>query len=287
MRRASLLFGLLAIGCASEQQPAPSTGVNDTCIYEKKGRVSLLVDAEPIEQSRVTAKFATITISSRAPKCTVRQIAGCTVTECVRADPTGTQCIAGEAITTAGPITVSGGDKPALTMNADGKQSYAGFSSAGTRWAPGTEVTVDAEGSTVPAFNAKLTFPSRVAITGPPDYVAKKNPIPLDWKTGVPLTWTPGVGTVYLHLTQGDPELRKQTDIECEAESSAGAYTIPSDTLAQLEGTRDTNSANATVEVAGRARVELKAGEFNVLVEALHREEPRYLVLSLEGAVPK
>lgn len=280
-------FALLAIGCASEEQPAPSSGINDTCVYEKQGRVQLIVDAEPIEQSRVTAKFATLTISSRAPKCTVRQIAGCTVTECVRAEPTGTQCIAGEAITTAGPISVAGGDKPALTMNADGKQTYAGISSSGTRWAPGTEVTVDAEGSDVPAFNAKVTFPSRVEITGPPDYVAKKNPIPLDWKTGVPLTWKPGVGTVYLHLTQGDPELRKQTDIECEADSATGAYTIPSETLAQLEGTRDSKTANATLDVAGRARVELKAGAFDVLVEALHREESRYLVLSLDGAVPK
>jgi hypothetical protein len=148
-------------------------------------------------------------------------------------------------------------------------------------------VSVNAAGSDVPAFDTKLTFPSRVEILGPPDYVAKKNPIPLDWKAGVPLTWKPGVGVVYLHLTQGDPELRKQTDIECEAESSAGAFTIPSETLAQLEGTRDTKSANATLEVAGRARVELTAGAFKVLVEALHKEEPRYLVLSLEGATPK
>jgi hypothetical protein len=287
MRRAYLFFGLFAIGCAKEEEPTTTGGFNDTCLYEKNGRVQLIVEAEPIEQSRVTAKFATTTISSRAPKCTVRQIAGCTVTECVRAEPTGTQCIANEAITTAGSIGVSGGDKPALTLNADGRRSYASFSSAGARWTPGTEVSVVAEGSDVPAFDAKLTFPSRVEILGPPDYVAKKNPIPLDWKTGVPLTWKPGVGTVYLHLTQGDPELRKQTDIECEAESTTGAYTIPSETLAQLEGTRETNKANATLEVAGRARVERTAGEFSVLVEALHKEEPRYLVLSLEGAIPK
>jgi len=285
MRRVSLLPVVLALACAKEEEPVG--GIADTCTKEKKGRVQLIVEAEPIEQSRVTAKFATTTISSRAPKCTVRQIAGCTVTECVRAETASTQCSAAEEATTAGPIGVSGGDKPALTMNADGKRSYAGFSSAGVRWAPGTEVSVVAEGSDVPAFDAKLTFPSRVAITGPPDYVSKKNPIPLDWQKGVPLTWTPGVGLVYLHLTQGDPELRKQTDIECEAESSAGAYTIPPDTLAQLEGTRDAKTANATLEVAGRARVELTAGEFKVLVEALHKEEPRLLVLSLEGAVPK
>jgi hypothetical protein len=205
----------------------------------------------------------------------------------VRAETSSTQCSAAEEATSAGPIGVSGGDKPALTMNSDGKRSYAGFSSAGVRWAPGTEVSVVAEGGEVPAFDAKLVFPSRVQITGPPDYVSKKDPIPLDWQKGVPLTWTPGVGLVYLHLTQGDPELRKQTDIECEAESSTGAYTIPPDTLAQLEGTRDSKTANATLEVAGRARVELNVGEFKVLVEALHKEEPRYLVLSLEGAVPK
>ncbi len=284
MRRAALVFAIVVTSCASEEEPTGSTP--DTCTYQKTGRIQLIVEAEPIEQSRVTAKFATVTISSRAPKCTVREIAGCTVTECVRAETSGT-CSAGEAITTAGSIAVTGGDKPALTLNADGRRSYAGFSSSGPRWAPGTEVTVDAAGDDVPAFNTKIVFPSRVAILGPPDYVAKKNPIPLDWKAGVPLTWTPGVGTVYLHLTQGDPELRKQTDIECEAESSAGAFTIPSETLAQLEGTRDTKTANATLEVAGRARVTLTAGAFSVLVEALHKEEPRYLVLSLEGATPR
>lgn len=227
-------------------------------------------------------------VSSRAPQCTTRTIAGCTVTECVRADPAaGTQCAANEKITAAGAIGVSGGDKPALTLNSDSKRSYAGFSSAGPRWAPGTEIAVNAAGGEVPGFNTKIVFPSRVEILGPPDYVAKKNPITLDWKNGVPLQWKPGVGTVYLHLTQGDPELRKQTDIECETESGKGAFTLPPDALQQLEGTRDTNKANATLFVAGRARVELRAGDYKVLVEALHIEEPRQLLVALDGATPK
>jgi hypothetical protein len=285
MRRA--VVSLLLISCAKEEAPT-TVAPNDTCLREKRGKVSLIIDAEPIEQSRVTAKFAEITISSRAPKCTTRTIAGCTVTECVRADPAaGTACASLEQITAAGAIAVTGGDKPPLTLNSDSKRSYAGFSSAGPRWAPGTEITVDAAGGDVPAFNAKIVFPSRVEILGPPDYVAKKNPIPLDWKNGVPLQWKPGVGTVYLHLIQGDPELRKQTDIECEAESGKGTFTIPSDALQQLEGTRETNKANAVLEVAGRARVELMAGEHKVLVEALYREEPRQLLLALDGAIPK
>ncbi len=290
MRRAVLALLVLccALSCAKEEEPPTTVAPNDTCLREKKGKVSLLIDAEPIEQSRVTAKFATVTISSRAPRCTTRTIAGCTVTECISADPNaGTQCASLEQITTAGAISVSGGDKPPLTLNSDAKRSYAGFSSAGPRWAPGTEVTVDAAGGDVPAFNTKIVFPSRVEILGPPDYVAKKNPIPLDWKNGVPLQWKPGVGTVYLHLIQGDPELRKQTDIECEAESSKGTYTIPSEALQQLEGTRETGKANALLEVAGRARVELTAGEHKVLVEALYREEPRQLLLALDGAIPK
>lgn len=284
--RAFVLLVLLA-SCAKEEAPT-TVAPNDTCLREQRGKVSLLVDAEPIEQSRITAKFAEITISSRAPRCTTRTIAGCTVTECVSADPAaGTACASLEQVTAAGAIGVSGGDKPSLTLNSDSKRSYAGFSAAGVRWAPGTEVSVAAAGGDVPAFNAKLIFPSRVEILGPPDYVAKKDPIALDWKNGVPLQWKPGVGTVYLHLTQGDPELRKQTDIECEAESSKGTFTIPSEALQQLEGTKETGKANALLEVAGRARVELMAGEHKVLVEALHREEPRKLLLALDGAVPK
>jgi hypothetical protein len=285
MRR--LVPALLLLSCAKNDESPTTVTPNDTCIREKKGKISLVVDAEPIEQSRTTAKFADTIISSRAPKCTTRTMAGCTVTECVRADPAaGTPCAATEYITTAGAISVSGGDKPSLTMNGDATRGYAGFSASGVRWAPGTEITVDAAGGAVPGFNTKLVMPSRVEILGPPDYVAKKNPIPLDWKNGVPLQWKPGVGTVYLHLTQGDPEARKQTDIECEAESSKGAYTIPAEPLQQLEGTRE-NKANAVLEVAGRARVELTAGEHKVLVEALYREEPRQLLLALDGAIPK
>lgn len=286
MRRVALV--LLLCACAKPDESQPTVAPNDTCTHEKRGKVSLLVDAEPIEQSRVTARFAEYTLSSRAPKCTTRTLAGCTVTECVRADPAaGTACAATEITAAAGAIAVTGGDKPGLTLNSDAKRSYAGFSAAGARWTPGTEVTVDAAGGQVAPFNAKIVFPSRVEILGPADYVAKKNPILLDWKNGVPLQWKPGVGTVYLHLTQGDPELRKQTDIECEAESSKGAYTIPSEALQQLEGTRETKTANAVLEVAGRARVELVAGEHKVLVEALHREEPRQLLLALDGAIPK
>lgn len=289
MRRVALVLLLNALcACAKPDETQPTVTPNDTCAHEKRGKVSLIVDAEPIEQSRITAKFAEFTLSSRAPKCTTRTIAGCIVTECVRADPAaGTACAATENITAAGAISVTGGDKPSLTLNSDAKRSYPGFSASGVRWAPGTEVTVNAAGGQVPAFNAKIVFPSRVQILGPPDYVAKKDPIPLDWKNGVALQWTAGVGTVYLHVIQGDPELRKQTDIECEAESSRGTFTIPAETLQQLEGTRETKQANAILEVAGRARVELVSGEHKVLVEALHREEPRKLLLALDGAIPK
>ncbi len=238
--------------------------------------------------SRATATFTDTTVSSQAPRCTVRVVAGCTITECTRAEPpTGLNCQEVIRTTGAGSISIVGGSSPALSMTSDAKRGYAGFSTGGPRWAPGDALTLTAAGGEVPGWSAKLVFPSRVEITGPAEYVAKKNPIALDWKTGVPLAWKPGAGRVWLHLFQGDPELRKRTDIECEADSAAGAYTIPSDTLVTLEGSRDTTKANATLEIAGRDRVQLSAGSYEVVVEAIFREEPRQLLLALDGVPTK
>jgi len=278
---------VLVVGCATSNEET-SAKPNDVCQQTFAGRITLAVDAEPIVQSRATATFTDTTVSSQAPRCTKKTIAGCTVTECVRADPpAGLNCQELIRTTGAGSISISGGTSPALSMTSDAKRGYAGFSSGGPRWAPGDALTVTAAGGEVPAFDAKLTFPSRVEITGPADYVAKKNPIALDWKTGVPLQWKAGVGRVWFHLFQGDPELRKRTDIECEADSAAGSYTIPSDTLVTLEGARDTTKANATLEIAGRDRVEMTVGSYAVIVEAIHREEPRQLLLALDGVPAK
>lgn len=284
-----LLFSFFSVltGCATSDENTTARPT-DVCQRTYAGRVTLAIDAEPIEQSRATAAFTDTTVSSQAPRCTTRTVAGCTITECTRADPpAGLNCQELIRTTGAGSISVAGGASPSLSMTSDAKRGYAGFSSGGARWKPGDALTVTAASGEVPAFDAKLTFPSRVEITGPADYVAKKNPIALDWKTGVPLTWKPGVGRVWFHLYQGDPELRKRTDIECEADSAAGSYTIPSDTLVTLEGSHDTTKANATLDIAGRDRVELKAGDYPVVVEALYREEPRQLLLALDGVPAK
>ncbi len=276
----------VSIGCSqAEEPPAPPVTVDCKKLYE--GRVTLAVDAEPISQSRATATFVESTVSSRAPLCTKTTIGACVVTECVRAQTVANTCQASEASTSAGTIDVKGGSKPALTMTSDGKRSYAGFSSSGPRWVPGDMIDVTAAGAEVSGFGAALVFPSRVELTGPPDYVAKKDPIPVDWRAGLALTWKPGVGRVWLHLSQGDPELRKRTDIECETDNSAGTFTIPSEALATLEGTRDTKTANASLQVAGRARVELTVGTYHVIVEALYREEVRRLLVGLDGVPPK
>lgn len=290
MRRvASFWIVLQIVGCANASDESTATArPTDVCQRTYTGRVTLAVDAEPVVMSRATAVFTDSTVSSQAPRCTVKTIAGCTVTECTRADPpTGLNCPEAIRTTGAGSISVSGGANPGLSMTSDAKRGYAGFSSGGPRWAPGDALAVSAAGGEVPAWDAKLTFPSRVEITGPADYVAKKNPIALDWKTGVPLTWKPGVGKVWFHLFQGDPELRKRTDIECEVESVTGAYTIPSDTLVTLEGARDTTKANATLEIAGRDRVETTVGDYALVVEAIFREEPRQLLLALDGVPAK
>lgn len=284
MRARSLLLLALA-SCTSAEEPAPSAAAD--CKKLREGRVTLAVDVEPIAQSRLTARFVESTVSSRAPLCTTTKIGACTVKECVRAATVANTCVASEATTSAGSIDVKGGKNPPLTMTSDGKRAYAGFSSSGPRWAPGDTVDVTAAGADVAGFAASLVFPSRVELTGPADYVAKKDPIPVDWKAGLPLTWKPGVGTVWLHLSQGDAELRKSTDIECEAESASGAFTIPAEALATLEGTRDTRTANATLDVAGRGKKELVVGGYAVVVEALHREEPRRLVVALDGVPAK
>lgn len=284
--RSPLAPALVAlVACTAGEDPGPSPAAD--CKVLREGRVTLAVDVEPISQSRLTARFVEQTVSSRAPLCTTRTVGGCRVKECVRAQTVANTCLASEATTSAGSIDVKGGAKPPLTMTSDGKRAYAGFSSSGPRWAAGDAVDVTAAGADVPAFAASLVFPSRVELTGPADYVAKKDPIPVDWKNGLPLTWKPGVGRVWLHLSQGDPDLRKSTDIECEVDSASGAFTIPADALATLEGTRDTTSANATLDVAGRAQQQLVVGGYAVTVEALHREEPRRLVVALDGVPAK
>lgn len=286
MRRWLVGIALVA-GCATSNEDT-NARPTDVCQRTFTGRVTLAVDAEPVVQSRATATFTDTTVSSQAPRCTEKVVAGCTITECVRADPPpGLNCQELIRTTGAGSISLAGGANPSLSMTSDAKRGYAGFSTGGARWAPGDALTITAAGGEVPSFDAKLVFPSRVEITGPADYVAKKNPIALDWKTGVPLTWKPGVGRVWFHLFQGDPELRKRTDIECEADSAAGSYTIPSDTLIDLEGSRDTTKANATLEIAGRDRVSLTAGSYAVVVEAIFREEPRKLLLALDGVPAK
>ncbi|MBI2390899.1 MAG: hypothetical protein HYV09_15010 [Deltaproteobacteria bacterium] len=288
MRVATIAGTLVFLGCAGQSDPNGAARPTDVCERTQKGRVTLAVDAEPIVQSRATAVFSDVIVSSQAPRCTTRPVGGCSVTECVAADPpAGLACQELVRTTGAGSISISGGASAPLSMTSDAKRGYAGFSSGGARWTPGDALTITAAGGEVPAFDATLTFPSRVEITGPADYVAKKNPIALDWKTGVPLSWKPGVGRVWLHLFQGDPELRKRTDIECEADATSGSYTIPSDTLVMLEGSRDTTKANATLEIAGRSMVERAAGEYTVIVEAIYREEPRQLVLALDGAPAK
>ena len=278
---------LCLVGCATSNEN-PASKATDVCQGTTTGRVTLAVDAEPVVMSRATALFTDTTVSSQAPRCTVTTVAGCSVTECTRADPpAGLNCQELVRTTGAGSISIAGGANPGLSMSSDAKRGYAGFSSGGPRWAPGDALTLSAVGGEVAAWEAKLTFPSRVEITGPAEYVAKKVPIALDWKAGVPLTWKPGAGKVWFHLFQGDPELRKRTDIECEAESATGSYTIPSDTLVTLEGSKDTSKANATLEIAGRDRVQLTAGAYAVTVEALYREEPRQLLLALDGIPAK
>ncbi|MGZ3416911.1 MAG: hypothetical protein ACXWUG_02625 [Polyangiales bacterium] len=275
------LIVLVLLGCSS-QKSADTSQPADVCSHEHSGRVTISVEAEPVVTSRAVASFADTTVSSRAPKCTTTIIGACTVTECLSADPTNTTCQAATVTVSAGTIDISGGAMPALSMSSDSKRGYAGISASGERWMPGDALHVKAEGSDVPAFDADLVFPSRVEITGPADYVAKKDPIELDWKNGVPLTWKPGVGKVWLHLLQGDVELRKRTDIECEADSAAGAFTIPKEALQLLEGTTMT-TANAELQVAGRSKVDVKVGDYSVTVEALHREEPRKLLVSIVG----
>jgi hypothetical protein len=248
--------------------------------------VTVSVDAEPIVTSRLVASFTDTTVSSRAPKCTRSVVGACTVTECLANDVPGTTCASNVVQASAGSLTVEGGAMPSLSISSDGTRGYAGISAPGARWMPGDALHVSADGAVVASFDASLVFPSRVEITGPADYVAKKDPISLDWKNGVPLTWKPGVGKVWLHLSQGDVDLGRRTDIECEADSAAGAFTIPAEALQRLEGTT-TGVANAQLDVAGRDRVDLTVSGYAVTVEALHREEPRKLVVSLAGAPPR
>lgn len=279
--RALALLVVTTLGCSS-QKDADTSQPADVCTHEHAGRVTISIEAEPVVTSRAVAGFADTTVSGRAPKCTTTVVGACTVTECLTADPT-TTCEAASVTASAGSIDITGGSMPALSMSSDSKRGYAGISAAGARWMAGDALHVSAEGSDVPAFAADLVFPSRVEITGPADYVAKKNPIELDWKNGVPITWKPGVGKVWFHILQGDVELRKRTDIECEADSASGAFTIPKEALATLEGTTQT-TANAELQIAGRSKVDLTSGAYAVTVEALHREEPRKLVVSIVGA---
>lgn len=85
MRR--LVVFLCAVGCATSNEDTTARPT-DVCQRTYVGRVTLAVDAEPIVQSRATAVFTDTTASSQAPRCTTKTVAGCTVTECVRADPT-------------------------------------------------------------------------------------------------------------------------------------------------------------------------------------------------------
>jgi hypothetical protein len=278
--RSLVLF--LLLGCSS-QKDADTSQPADVCTHEHEGRVTISIEAEPVVTSRAVASFADTTVSSRAPKCTTTTVGACTVTECLTADPTTASCQAASVTASAGSIDITGGSMPALSMSSDSKRGYPGISAAGARWTAGDALHVSAAGSDVPAFEADLIFPSRVEITGPADYVAKKDPIELDWKNGVPLTWKPGVGKVWFHILQGDVELRKRTDIECEADSATGAFTIPKEALQTLEGTTMT-TANAELQVAGRSKIDLVSGAYSVTVEALYREEPRKLVVSIVGA---
>jgi hypothetical protein len=280
-------FGVLVLLCGCATSSRESAQTPETCAHEHKGRVTVSVDQEPVLSSRVVATFADTEVSSRAPTCTVTTVGACTVTECQTENPAGTSCLAGARTTAAGTIGVSGGASPAIALSSDKTRGYAGVTSPGARWIAGDALHVDAAGGEVAAFAADLVFPSRVEITGPADYVAKKSPISLDWKSGIPLTWKPGTGKVWLHLIQGDVDVRKRTEIECEADAASGAFTMPPEALEHLEGTRMTDSANATLEIAGRAHVDITSGDYAISVEALSREEPRSLVVLLAGVPVK
>jgi len=287
---ASVALTAALVACSSKSSDPVTQPPDPVCTKEKKGNVTLAIDAEPVLQSTASAAFSDDLLATPTSKCTQTTMGACLVTECTKLPdpPAGTKlCIASTTSAAAGAIDISGGKNPALTLTSDKKRSYPSVNSAGSRWAAGDNVKVSAPGGDVPAFDATLVFPDRVVVTGPTAYVDKTDPIVLDWKAGFTITWTKATGTVLVRLLQGDAGLHKKTLMECKAPSADGTLTIPSDALAVLEGSTTTTQANATLDVYGTAIVQLKAGEFDVTVQALFRELQHNVVVKLDGVPAK
>ena len=97
---------------------------------------------------------------------------------------------------------------------------------AGTRWAPGDAITVDAAGDAFPAFHVATTVPSQSSF----DTHFTQGDLPRD--TDLSLTWSQGSGRAVISFSsQQDPPGRS---LDCEFPASDGHGVVPAAALGLL-----------------------------------------------------
>jgi hypothetical protein len=265
-----------AAGKTGGSSGGSSTSGGVTTETVKMGQVMLtqsvmeIADNEYASYSAMAIFMQTTTAVATTPgasACTTSTDGDCTISAC---DASGVQSGDGGIISdggtgpskapNAGDITI--GADAQLTLSADGNTgSYAPKTGQTSLWSDGADITVDAKGADVPAFNTTLSGPGAVALTSP-SWPGPGESLAIDRSQDMVFSWDNG-GSGDVQVMISTVAGSKTATLTCKFKAADGGGTISAATMGKLVPT-----STGSISVSAVSSTVVNAGDWKVTVSA-------------------
>jgi len=227
-----------------------STGSADAGPGAGSTAIGLIIVSYGAAGTRGTAFFSELDVPTGPDACHTTSVGPCKVQSCPASVETDGQ------LTSAGTLTVSGGDQAVLlTPVAQLDGEYGVTSGEDAVFADGATITVHAEGSAVPAFTSPpLKMPEAIIVSGDMPSIDFTKDFPVSWVDGGP------DGKVVVEILTDGGE--RTGHLSCSFDPTMHQAVVPKEALALLPDCPGDD--DCTWLVQPESTVEFPAGPYDV-----------------------
>ena len=222
---------------AADGAPGLGPAEGGSLVSERSGFVEIESTTYPfggvgvVKGSVAQAEFVVVRGDAGAARCKTTSLDSCDVEAC-----------SGNAVpfadfVSAGPIHLTGLTSGAPTSWVPMGASYLSMTAQETWWSGGETVSVRAEGDIAPAFEASLTAPTAVTVTGAPRFWDNAGTPEVVATNGLAVAWSGGKpgDLVRVKLIEAkNPSGTESITVRCDFEASKGQATVSGAVLAML-----------------------------------------------------